>query len=242
LKKRNYRIDCFDLPSGFRILNKYKVVSKLGGGWEGEVYRIVEMRTGIERAAKLFYPQRNLANRASRRYAKKLHKLRNCSLLIQYHTEERFRFNDIPVTILISEYVEGRPLSEFIRELPGRRLSTFEALHLLYVLAIGMEQIHREGEYHGDLHLENIITKRVGLTFEPKIFDPFHWETPKAENKQEDICDLIRVFYEILGGARTYRRQPEVVKFICCGLKRSLILRKFRKMSHIRKYLETMEW
>ncbi len=242
MKKCNYRIDCFDLSPGYRILNKYKVVSKLGGGWEGEVYRIVEMRTGIERAAKLFYPQRNVSNRASRRYAKKLHKLRNCALLIQYHTEERFRFNDVPVTVLISEYVEGQPLSEFIKELPGRRLSTFEALHLLYVLANGMEQIHREGEYHGDLHLENIITRRVGLTFEPKIFDPFHWETPKAENKQEDICDLVRVFYETLGGARTYSRQPPVVKYICCGLKRSLILRKFRKMSHIRKYLETMEW
>ena len=44
----------FNLPPGVTIARKYEVLSKLGAGWEGEVYKIREIRTGIERAAKLF--------------------------------------------------------------------------------------------------------------------------------------------------------------------------------------------
>jgi len=87
------------------IGKKYRVLSKLGAGWEGEVYKVGEIHTGIERAAKLFFPQRNLRDRTSKIYAQKLHKLRQCSLLIQYHTQENIVFRKIPVTVLISEYV-----------------------------------------------------------------------------------------------------------------------------------------
>ena len=45
-------IQTFDLAPGRTLARKYEVVSRLGGGWEGEVYRIREKSTGIERAAK----------------------------------------------------------------------------------------------------------------------------------------------------------------------------------------------
>ena len=154
--------------------SKYEVVSELGSGWEGEVYKIREIRTGIDRAAKLFYPQRNIGNRTAKRYAKKLHRLRYCTILIQYHTEELIEVRGVPVTVLISEYVEGELLSDFLKRFPGNRLQPFEALHLLYALAKGMEQIHLHNEYHGDLHLDNIIIKRFGLTYDLKLIDLFH--------------------------------------------------------------------
>lgn len=235
-------IEAFDLEPGRKLVGKYEVVSRLGSGWEGEVYKIVEVRTGIERAAKLFYPQRNPNNRTSKRYARKLHKLRHCPVLIQYHTEETFIFRKIPITALVSEYVEGELLSEFLSKLPGRRLSPFEGVHLLYALAKGIEQIHLQNEYHGDLHAENVIVSRYGLTFDVKLLDLYQWHGPRGENKQQDILDLIRIFYDALGGQRLYRRQPEAVRYICLGLKRSLILGKFRTMSQLREHLETMEW
>ena len=241
-RQQSIRIESFDLPLGSRLAGKYEVVSKLGSGWEGEVFRIREIRTGIDRAAKLFYPHRNTGDHTAKRYAKKLHKLRHCSILIQYHTEELIRYKKAPVTVLVSEYVEGELLSEFLKRLPGKRLQPFEALHLLYSLATGMEQIHIHNEYHGDLHLDNIIVKRFGLAFDLKLIDLFHWEGSKSENRQSDICDLIRVFFDTLGGAKYYQRQPGAIKYICSGLKQSIILRKFRTMSHLRKHLETMEW
>jgi hypothetical protein len=73
-----------NLPVGKSIAGKYKVISRLGSGWEGEVYKIYAVKTGIEKAAKLFYPQRNLRDKSAKRYAKQLHKLSQSSLLIQY--------------------------------------------------------------------------------------------------------------------------------------------------------------
>jgi serine/threonine protein kinase len=162
--------------------------------------------------------------------------------LIQYHTEEIITVKKTPITVLISEYVEGDLLSEFLKRLPGRRLSAFEALHLLYALTKGMEQVHLANEYHGDIHSDNIIVNRYGLRFNLKLMDLFHLDAPKIENKRSDICDVIRVFYESLGGSKFYSKQPKAVKYICCGLKNSLILERFRTMSQLCKHLETMSW
>ncbi len=235
-------ITAFDLEPGTKIAQKFKVVSKLGSGWEGEVYKIRELRTGIERAAKLFYPHRNVRNRTSKFYAKKLHKLRQCPVVIQYHTDETFWYRGHEITALVSEYVEGELLSELLKSFPGRRMTPFQALHLLYALTRGMEPVHLLNEYHGDLHSQNIIVNRFGLEFELKLLDVFHWSGSRLENRQGDIHDLITVFHEALGGARHYAKQPSAVKYICCGLKRSLIRRKFRTMSQLREHLELLQW
>ena len=65
---------------------------------------------------------------------------------------------------------------------------------------------------------------------------------PKRELIKEDICDLIRIFYDSLGGARHYAKQPKEVKAICCGLKKTLILKKYRTAARLRDYLQTIEW
>lgn len=49
-------IESFDLKPGRILARKYEILSRLGGGWEGEVYMIREKNTHIERAAKLFFP------------------------------------------------------------------------------------------------------------------------------------------------------------------------------------------
>ena len=74
--KKTLPIDTFNLSEGRILARKYEVISHLGSGWEGEVYKIRERNTGIERAAKLFFPHRNIRNKTSKFYAKKLHQLR----------------------------------------------------------------------------------------------------------------------------------------------------------------------
>ena len=236
------KVDSFDLAPGRVIGRKYVVTERLGEGWEGEVYKIIERSTGIERAAKLFYPQRNIRDRAVGFYARKLHRLRHCPILIQYHTHEQLIYRRVPITVLISEYVEGERLSDFLHRQPGKRLNSFQAVHLLHALASGIEQIHNMREYHGDLHTDNIILNRFGLGFDLKLVDLFQWSSPKRENIQDDIIDMIRVFYDVLGGARHYSRQAGNIRQICCGLKRGLILKRFPTSSRLKEHLESLDW
>lgn len=235
-------INAFNLAPGRIIAKKYVIVSYLGCGWESEVYLIRERATDIERTAKVFFPQRNPRDRALKFYARKLHKLRKCPIVIQYSTQDTFIYRKIPISFLVSEFVEGELLSKYLDRQPGKRLQPFQALHLLYALARGIECIHSVGEYHGDLHTENIIVQRVGLEYELKLLDMFHWGAPSAEIIRDDVADLIRIFYDALGGQKHYAKQPPEIKAICCGLKKSLISRKFRTAGKLRQYLENMRW
>jgi serine/threonine protein kinase len=241
-RRKPLAIESFDLAPGRVLVKKYQILSKLGEGWEGEVYRVLEIRTSIERAAKLFYPQRNIGNRTVKRYARRLHNLRHCPIVLQYHTEEVFTFRRTPISFLVSEYVGGDVLPEFLRKRRAGRLTPFEALHLLYALVSGVESIHARNDYHGDLHPENIIVRRFGLEFDLKLIDLYNWDCPKRENRQDDICDLVRILYDSAGGQKAYSQQPAAIKYICSGLKRSLILKKFKNVFQLKRHLETMKW
>lgn len=236
------KVSSFDLEPGAELAGKYRVLERLGKGWEGEVYLVRERSTGIERSAKIFFPQRNRGNRAVRFYAKKLHKLRDCRILIQYHTQEKVDIAGVPATLLVSDYVEGEILAGFLKRQPGRRLDPFQGLHLLHALAAGIEEIHDRGEYHGDLHDENIIVRRRGLGFEVKLLDMFHWGRPSARNIRADVVDLVRILYDVLGGAVRYAGQPPEIKSICRGLRPSLIHQQFVTAGELRAFLEDLEW
>ena len=160
------KIESFNFKPKDIIYSKYEIICLLGKGWEGEVYLVKELATGIERAAKFFFPHRNIANRASKFYANKLYKLRDCEIIIQYYSQDVIYIEGKPVTFLISDFIDGIILSKFLEKQPGKRLPPFAALHLLHALASGMECVHRMKEYHGDLHTDNIIVQRSGLKFE----------------------------------------------------------------------------
>jgi serine/threonine protein kinase len=236
------KVDVFNLNSGRIIAGKFEVLYKLGSGWEGEVYKIVESATGIECAAKLFYPDRNPRNRTAINYAKKLHDLRDCPIVIKYNTHEKITWHGMPVTVLISEYVEGLLLSEYLMGLRGKRLPPFQAAHLLYSLAAGLECIHYHGSYHGDLHTENVILSKIGLNYDLKFMDLYDPGGTKRDNIAYDICNAIRIFYDALGGQKHYAKQPVQIKEICCGLKRTLILNKFKTATALKQHLEVLEW
>jgi len=236
------KIKRFDFPPGKRVAGKYQVEGLLGSGWEGEVYAIVERNTGIRRAAKFYYPHRDPQGKAAISYARKLDALRHCPILMQYHHQEVTYVQRKRVVVVISELVEGQKLSAYLKAQPHNRLSTFEALHVLYALARGIAPIHARGEYHGDIHDENIMIRREGITFEVKLLDFFDLGRPNKAKIHKDVLNLIQVFHTIVGGRDAYSKQPKVVKDIIRGLKDSLILDRFQSAGDIQRHLESLEW
>lgn len=232
----------FDFPPGKAVAGKYVVEGVLGSGWEGEVYAIVERATGIRRAAKFYYPHRDPLGKAAISYARKLDALRHCPILMQYHHQELAYVRRRKVTVVISELVEGQKLSDFLEAQPDHRLSTFEAMHVLYVLAKGIAPIHARGEYHGDIHDNNVMIRRQGIGFEVKLLDFFDLGRPTRSKIHKDVLNLIEVFHTIVGGRKHYARQPKVVKDVIRGLRDSLILERFQSAGDIQRHLENLEW
>jgi serine/threonine protein kinase len=235
-------IESFDFPEGRIIGKKYRVLERIGKGWESEVYKIQELNTKIERAAKVFFPHRNVKNKKAIIYAKQLYRLSSCPIVINYHSQEQFWHRNHLVTALISEFVEGEILSAYVNRHRGKRIGIFSALQILNKLVEGLEHVHRLGEYHGDMHTDNIIVKHYGLGFKIKVLDMYQWGDSKGANKAEDILNCIRVFYDVLGGQKQYQKHPPELKEIILGLRRDLILKKFRTMSQLRQHIENIEW
>ncbi len=235
-------IHAFDLQPGHRIGSAYEVESRLGAGWQGEVYRVVERRTGATRAAKLFYPHRNEGDRAVDFSARTLERLRDCPMIIKYHHAETVQHGEHRVTALISEYVDGILLARFVASQRGGRLGEFEALHVLRTLAVGLAQIHARRAYHGDLHDRNVLVRREGVHFRVKLVDLFDQGRPSVARVHDDIIGCVRLFYDMLGGQRWYARQRGEVRWIIGGLKHSLITKRFPTAQRLVDHLDSFEW
>lgn len=232
----------FNLLPGRTLGSHYRIVELLGAGWEGEVYKVEELHTGIIRAAKLFYRRNGLKRQPLLRYARKLYKLRSCPIIIQYHHRDTTVIKGEKHDFLVSDFADGEMLSSYLNGRRGKRLPPFEALHLLYALAMGVEQVHYMGEYHGDIHSDNIMVKRHGLGFDVHLLDFFDLGRSTREKIQNDVYDLIAILYEMIGGAEGYRKAGPIIRDIIKGRKQSLIRRRFKTAADLRVALENLEW
>lgn len=234
--------ESFNLPPGRTLGSNYDVVEFLGAGWEGEVYKVCERRTGIERAAKLFYPYDPTGRSPILRYARRLHKLRHCPIIIQYHHQDSASVHGHRVDFLVSDIADGVMLSDFMKRHKNKCLPVFESLHLLYALTLGMEQIHFSGEYHGDIHSDNIMIKRKGLGFDVRLIDFLDLGRSSKEKIQGDVFSLIALFYEMIGGSKFYKHLDINIKKVMLGRKHNLIQRRFKTAGHLRLALENLDW
>jgi serine/threonine protein kinase len=235
-------IKSFDFKPGRRVGRRYVVEARLGGGTEGEVYRIREQETGIVRAAKLYFPHSNPKSRRSIQHARKLNALRHCPIVLQYHHSEVITVRKQRVVALVSDLCEGEQLGRWIARHRGKRLTAYQALHVLYNLARGIEAIHLLGEYHADVHTDNILIKPVGVRFDLTLIDFYDWGPPAAYKRRQDIRDTIEVFCECLGNHHASARMHPDIRYILGGRRRDVIFRRFPTMTALRQHLESFEW
>jgi hypothetical protein len=236
------QIDAFDFRPGRKIGPRYVIESKLGGGTEGEVFQIRELDTGIRRAAKIYYPHRDPKRRSATRHAQKLNKLRYCSIVLQYHHSEIITVKRQRCVAMISDLYAGTPLERWLHKHRRKCLTPYPALHVLYNLVRGLEAVHALGEYHADVHSQNILIQPRGVRYDLKLIDFYDWGRPAPFKQKQDIWDTIQVFFECLGGRTHYAKLPPEIKHILAGPRRDVMFKRFPTMTALRQHLETFEW
>ncbi len=133
------------LEAGTR-LGHYEVVSSLGAGGRGEVYRAKDTKLGREVAIKLLLEEVSQdAERLARfeREARVLASL-NHNNIASLHAFER----DGDTSFLVMELVEGETLADRIKR---GAIPVDEALPLFLQIAEGLEAAHEKGVIHRDL-------------------------------------------------------------------------------------------
>lgn len=144
-------------------LGSYEILSALGAGGMGEVYRARHVKLGREAAVKVL--PREFASDPQRlrrfvREARAASALNHAAIVTIYDIDEHDG-----TTYIAMELVDGVTLKQ---RLSGGPLDTSEALRLATSIAEGLARAHEAGVVHRDLKPENLMITRDGQV---KILD-----------------------------------------------------------------------
>ncbi|MGH9703004.1 MAG: serine/threonine-protein kinase, partial [Candidatus Acidiferrales bacterium] len=160
-------------------LGPYEIVSPLGAGGMGEVYRAKDTRLGREVALKILpeaFAQDAERLGRMRREAQVLASLNHSNIAAIYGFED-----SNSAQALVMELVEGPTLADRIR---SRALPVEEALTIAIQIAQAVEYAHENGIIHRDLKPANIKLARDDAV---KILDFGLAKALQSESSQGDI-------------------------------------------------------
>lgn len=145
-----------ELPRGTQVAG-YKIRHQIGSGATGAVYAAVHPSTGAKVAVKVFDPSLTHASGAAERFLERAGRI--CELkhpeIVEVHEVGQLELEDGTQRLfLVSEFVQGKPLSELVSS--AAPFSLVEAAPLLEALAKSLEAAHQRGIVHGDLTADNI--------------------------------------------------------------------------------------
>jgi eukaryotic-like serine/threonine-protein kinase len=145
------------LAAGTR-LGPYEILSPLGAGGMGEVYRARDARLGREVAIKVLPEEFAKDPERLRRFESEA---RAASALSDPHIVTVFDIGEQGgVSWFATELVEGSDLRAMLRK---ERLPVRKALELAEQIASGLAAAHEKGIVHRDLKPENILVTKSGL-------------------------------------------------------------------------------
>jgi eukaryotic-like serine/threonine-protein kinase len=141
----------------------YQIVSSLGAGGMGEVYRARDTRLERDVAIKVLRSGLLIDEEARRRFRKEalaLARLNHPNIAVVHDVGEQDGMD-----YLVMEYVAGSSLAEKLRAGP---LPAKEALALGAEISAALEEAHEQGVVHRDLKPANIVITPRGR---PKVLD-----------------------------------------------------------------------
>lgn len=182
-KRGAYGIDVGNLANGFVIDERYKVMSKLGTGGFGTVYKVWDNSLGAVKALKVihsdFYNDKEAIEKLKQE-AKLLYKLEHPNIV---------KFHDIhlrgEIKYLDMELISGGDLNDLKRK--HKAVPEDVMLPIIKQITSGMIKIHEAGIIHKDLKPANIMLTDNGAV---KIMDFGISET--IDNSQTRLSETSR--------------------------------------------------
>ena len=142
-------------------IGKYKVVGRIDGGGEADVYRVVHLKLGNDLVLKLGRRSCGTEDRSGL--------VAEGRLLVDLEHPNLVRIYDLDFhgdrPFLVMEYVHGRNLEDYARDEP---VAPHRAALLVAKLAAVMGVAHRHGIIHCDIKPKNVLIDKLG---EPRLID-----------------------------------------------------------------------
>ena len=197
------------------LLGPYEIVSALGAGGMGEVYKARDPRLGRDVAIKVLPAEFSADADRLRRFEQEA---RAIAALNHPHI---CQIHDVGPGYLVLEYIDGAPLRG--------PLAPTEAVRLILQVADALDVAHQKGILHRDLKPANILVTTAGrvkvldfglakvMTPEPDVTHTIegivagtaaYMSPEQAEGKsldaRSDVFSLGAVLYEVLSGTRAF--------------------------------------
>ena len=223
-------LDVNQLPPGLTILDRYKVLRRVGHGGFGAVYLVEDAAIQEEVILKFLNPQLAFDQDSRRRFVQELKLTRR----ITHRSVIRlFDFiEDGPIRAVSMEYFPGEDLGRLLTR--EKRLDPRRVLHIAMQVCDGLIAAHEVGVVHRDLKPPNIligegdtvkivdfglaatqqqtgsrITKSGLLIGSPEYMAP-EQISGEATDARADIYSLGIVMYEAISGSKPYTDETPV--------------------------------
>ncbi len=163
---------------GTVFAKRYRIISELGRGGMGRVFRVADTKVGEEIALKLIRADASTDPTSVERFKNELKSARK---IVHKNVARVFDLNEEDgVPYITMEFVKGENLKLLIDREKG--LSPGQAVPIARQICEGLAEAHRQGVIHRDLKPQNVIIDESG---EAKILDFGLARLQKAEGMTE---------------------------------------------------------
>ncbi len=225
LKQNNAK--SLDFKNGDSFGERYKIISELGKGGMGQVFKAHDRELNIDVALKMIRSEFLLNKRMISRFKQEI-------LLAREITHENvsriYDFGEVEGTKFISmEFISGRTLKEIVKD--DGPIEVEKAIEISKAICSGLEAAHKKEIIHRDLKPQNImiddndhvyitdfgLAKSVrredfghtGIVIgTPQYIPPELWKGERAD-KRSDIYSLGIIMYEMVAGEELFQSDSD---------------------------------